>query len=807
MNRWDGSNGIDWDNRNHRDSTSRSDGNLTRNVDKRIFINATCYSDDIGTNGSAGSLTSGLFDKKPGAKLEEPTLDIHNSVIFINGRVLGSGGVGGYRTSGGKGSSDPGKHGGTGLKVKHTGSTTYVYVHKDGQLYGGGGGGESGAMGAPGSTGSCQESGRNYTTVSVCPVAPGGGFNLSGWGCPSGWNTASSGSGGICYSETDPVTGETTRAHSSQWWRCYQDYSVDYGSSSTPQQGIGGRGGNGKGLYQPTTTGQGGTSGTCPSCSQGSLSGGACGSDGAAGANGGEWGAAGSNTTGQTGDGGNGGSAVCGSPFVVMGDITTENIKGARDGECDGSAQVVEPDPRPNPPQIQITPLPTYVRFDDGANRGMVLHVTAPTGQKCNFRLRSVRRDSSSIADVPFSSVDIKDSTGTVVKTLTRGPEIIDCSLDDGDYTLDWNNLRHTNTTGNSQSGQNAAYNGDGSDGTRIAVGRVSADLLEIKLRDGSSPDDDAEITLLNSANAQAGLADSNWAKAYQTGIHGTASESNGWAQDLTSTEGLLYRAHNEYWHQVLREIGVSPSLTEIYINNFPAGWQTGDAVPSTVWQTQVYKFTLTTDSRAKKGSIKITPGNFDLKVMADNVAQIDWNSATYNKTNAVYTSDYRGHDGYDNHLIDGVEVEQQTAIIPVSMPSNSTTMEVTLTVRLRNNPNDQDGNPMGAPFDHTRNPLVVAFEVLDTNGTRIFDSLKLPGTEKFAPAKVGYNITGRFSTVYGNSADLDWASQISASTRNVTAPDLIELAPSVGASPVEYKLTAQGEGIDPTAEDTFTIR
>lgn len=807
MNRWDGSNGIDWDNRNHRDSTSRSDGNLTRNVDKRIFINATCYSDDIGTNGSAGSLTGGLFDKKPGAKLEEPTLDIHNSVIFINGRVLGSGGVGGYRTSGGKGSSDPGKHGGTGLKVKHTGSTTYVYVHKDGQLYGGGGGGESGAMGAPGSTGSCQESGRNYTTVSVCPVAPGGGFNLSGWGCPSGWNTDSSGSGGICYSETDPVTGETTRAHSSQWWRCYQDYSVDYGSSSTPQQGIGGRGGNGKGLYQPTTTGQGGTSGTCPSCSQGSLSGGACGSDGAAGANGGEWGAAGSSTTGQTGDGGNGGSAVCGSPFVVMGDITTENIKGARDGECDGTEQIVTPDPRPDPPQIQITPLPTYVRFDDGANRGMVLHVTAPTGQKCNFRLRSVRRDSSSIADVPFSSVDIKDSTGTVVKTLTRGPEIIDCSLDDGDYTLDWNNLRHTNTAGNSQSGQNAAYNGDGSDGTRIAVGRVSADLLEIKLRDGSSPDDDAEITLLNSANAQAGLADSNWAKAYQTGIHGTASESNGWAQDLTSTEGLLYRAHNEYWHQVLREIGVSPSLTEIYINNFPAGWQTGDAVPSTVWQTQVYKFTLTTDSRAKKGSIKITPGNFDLKVMADNVAQIDWNSATYNKTNAVYTSDYRGHDGYDNHLVDGVEVEQQTAIIPVSMPSNSTTMEVTLTVRLRNNPNDQDGNPMGAPFDHTRNPLVVAFEVLDTNGTRIFDSLKLPGTEKFAPAKVGYNITGRFSTVYGNSADLDWASQISAGTRNVTAPDLIELAPSVGASPVEYKLTAQGEGIDPTAEDTFTIR
>ena len=818
MNRWDGSNGIDWDNRNHRDSTSRSDGNLTRNVDKRIFINATCYSDDIGTDGSAGSLTNGLFDKKPGAKLEEPTLAIHNSVIFINGRVLGSGGVGGYRTSGAKGSSDPGKHGGTGLKVKHTGSTTFIYVHKDGQLYGGGGGGESGAMGAPGSNGSCVESGRNYTTVSICPVAPGGGFNLSGWGCPSGWATESSGSGGICYSETDPVTGETTRAHSTQWWRCYQDYSYSLGSGSGAAQGIGGRGGNGKGLYQAESAGQGGSPGSCPSCPQGgSLSGGACGSDGSKGGNGGGWGEAGQNTDGEgegsADNGGNGGPAICGSPFVVVGDITTENIKGARDGECDGTEQIVPPEPRPDPPTINLGPLPTYVRFDDGANRGMVLHVTAPTGQtpeaKCNFRLRSVKRDSSSIDDVPFSSVQIKDSTGAVRYTLDRGPEIIDCSLENGDYRLNWNNLRHTNTDGSTQSGENLPYNGDGStDGVTLELGRVSADLLEIKLKDGTSPDDDAEITLLNSANAQAGLADSNWVKAYQTGIHGTAAESNGWLGDLVTDEGKLYVAHNEYWHAFLREVGVTPSLTEIYINNYPAGWQTGDSVPSTVWQTQVYKFNLTTDSRAKKGSIKVTPGTFKLKVMADNVAQIDWNSATYNKTNAVYTSDYRGHDGFANHVVDGDVVENQVADIPVSFASGSTTMEITLTVRLRNNPNDQDGNPMGAPFDHTRNPLVVGFEILDTTGTRIFSSLDLPGTEKFRPAEVGYQITGRFSpNNYGNSADLDWVNQISPSTRNVVAPDLIELAPSVAVSPVEYKLTVNGEGVDPTATATFEIR
>ena len=72
----------------------------------------------------------------------------------------------------------------------------------------------------------------------------------------------------------------------------------------------------------------------------------------------------------------------------------------------------------------------------------------------------------------------------------------------------------------------------------------------------------------------------------------------------------------------------------------------------------------------------------------------------------------------------------------------------------------------------------------------------------------MGYQITGRFSpNNYGNSADLDWVNQISPSTRNVVAPDLIELAPSVAISPVEYKLTVNGEGVDPTATATFEIR
>merc|ERR1712093_688839 len=95
-------------------------------------------------------LVSGAFDKKAGARLVEPTLTVRNSIIFVNGRCFGSGGLGGYRTTGPKGSSDPGKHGGPGLKVKHTGSVTPIYVWKDAQIFGGGGGGESGEMGDPG---------------------------------------------------------------------------------------------------------------------------------------------------------------------------------------------------------------------------------------------------------------------------------------------------------------------------------------------------------------------------------------------------------------------------------------------------------------------------------------------------------------------------------------------------------------------------------------------------------------------------------------------------------------------------------
>ena len=41
---------------------------------------------------------------------------------------------------------------------------------------------------------------------------------------------------------------------------------------------------------------------------------------------------------------------------------------------------------------------------------------------------------------------------------------------------------------------------------------------------------------------------------------------------------------------------------------------------------------------------------------------------------------------------------------------------------------------------------------------------------------------------------------------RNVVAPDLIRLSPSNVGTPVEYTLTVQGEGVDPTATATFEI-
>ena len=792
MNRWNGSEGIDWDNRNHRDTTSRSDGNLIRNVDKRIFINATCYSDATGTGGTQGSLTSGSFDKTPGARLEEPTLSIRNSVIFVNGRVLGSGGVGGYRTSGPKGSSDPGKHGGTALKVKHTGSTTFVYVYKDAQLYGGGGGGESGAMGAPGSAGSCGESWTETMSNSFCPINSSGGYVLQG--CPPGWQSSGwSGGGDPCAfrTVTDPVTGETTTTvrATTVTVNCSRDRSADYGPSSTPQQGIGGAGGNGKGLYQPKSSGQGGTAGTCPSCTQGSLSGGSCGGNGSAGVDGGEWGQPGQNSDGTTGDGGNGGPAICGSPFVLMGDVNSSTVKGAKDGECNGTEQEIEPEPRPDPPQVTITPLPTYVRFKFD---GMKLLVTAPQGQTCDFRIRTVHRDSSSLDSIPFSSVAIMKD-GQTYGTISRGQASAQgFSLAAGVYNLYWTNLNHKNTNNNSNSGENAQYTGDGTgylDGTILDPTRVAGDKLEIKLKDGTSPEDDADITILNPSSY---ITPSTWVKCYQTGVHGTARAENNWAGDTTTPEGLLYPAHNQYWHRFMRELAVFPSITETFVGQ---------------WKTQDYKFKLTTSPRAAVGAIRITPGNFTLRMMSDNAGKLSWSSTTYNKVDACYTSDYRGHDGFENHLVDGVVVENHSAIIPVSMPANSTELEVTIRAEIYNNPNDANGDPMGLPNDHTRNPAGIAFELLDTTGNRIFDSMDLPGTERFRPAEVGWNITGRFSTVYGNSTPNDggWNNNIPIQ-RNVVAPDLIRLSPSNVGTPVEYTLTVQGEGVDPTATATFEI-
>jgi len=823
MNRWDGSNGIDWDNRNHRDSTSRSDGNLTRNVEKKIFINATCYSDDIGTNGNVGSLVSGAFDKKPGAQLNEPTLSIHNSIIFVNGRIFGSGGYGGYRSSGSEGTSDPGKHGGTALKVKHTGSTTFVFVYKDAEIYGGGGGGESGAMGKSGSAGSCGESWTEYSTSSFCPISPGGGFVLQG--CPSGWNSSGWSSGGspcAFRTVTDPVTGETTqtvRAYSVSV-SCSRDRSADYGSSTTPTPGIGGRGGNGKGYTQSRGNGEVGSQGNCPQCSAGDLSGGSCSTDGAQGGWGGDWGKPGEDTLGITGSGGNGGPAVCGSPFVLMGDINSTTVKGQKNGECDGTEQETPPIPKNDPPGITEFDYPTYARFSVD---GMKLLVTADpndSNSKCKFRLGTSHRDSESDAGVPFTSITIKDSQGNSKGTLSRGADrgilyFLDLELQYGVYEIHWNNVANSNTSTSGQTG----YSGNGSDGVTLNSDRISTDKLQIKLKDRTSPEDDAEITVMNPVDYS---GSSTWVRAYQTGRHGRSSAtfpsaaipwSGDMSEDPADGDAYLYPAHNRWWSNFMREFGVSPTVDQTLEYDPVTG--------NNQWHEETYNFTLTYAGRKSDSAIQISQSTTSLRLemQSDNKAEVYWTSDTWTNNGArvVWTSDYHGHwEGSENYEINGVAIENQIANIPITWPANSASMDIQLRVRLQNNPNDQDGNPMATGPDVTINPMGIAWELKE--GTKsLYNSTNLNGTGVFRPAQVGWKLTGAFSTLEASSTplDRDWNQRMPQGDdtkdfdqppRTVKGLDRIRLAPDHPVTPVSYTLKVNGKGTDEPAEETFEI-
>tara|TARA_B100001093_G_scaffold218486_1_gene209463 strand:+ start:2666 stop:5398 length:2733 start_codon:yes stop_codon:yes gene_type:complete len=775
MGRWSGSQGIDWDNRNHRDTTSRSDGNLIRNVAKAIFINGTCYSDSIGTNGSQGSLVSGEFDKLPGAGLVEPSLSVYNFLIYVNGEIYGSGGLGGYRSTGAQGTSDPGKHGGTALKIKHTGATTFVYIDSNGKIWGGGGGGESGGMGDPGAAGSCGESWTQTMTMSFCPIDSGGGYVLSS-GCPAGWDSSGwSGDSSPCAFRTDPVTGEQTVRAYSQSVTCSRDASADYGSSSTPVQGIGGAGGNGSGYNQSRTDGIDGTDGTAPSCSSGSLSGGRPAGDGGKGGDGGDWGRPGGNTDGKTGDAGNGGPAICGSPFLAQGTINGNTLKGKYDGECDGTNQTIQPLPNPNPPDVVITKYPSYARFN---YTGMKLMVTAPPNSNFTFRMKTVHFDRDSNFDnVPFSSVQIKDLNGQVEGTLERnldGSKVgeITLSLPHGEYILNWNNLNNTNTS----NGGNSGYSGDGSDGTFVNLGQISDDLLSMNLKDATSPDVDATIEILDSTSDV-----SSWVRSYVPNTHDTTLPDGSWE----------YIAVKQHWTQYMRDYAVYKSydFTE---------------APLDTYHQEVYTFTFSdagNQNRKPVGAIDITPGTFKLRMQSDNKARLYWNN-----TLQCETSEYGGVDNFSNDA-----GETHEADIDIQMPSGLTSVTVTVKAEVRNSSTDRLGTLM--PLNWQYNPAGIAWTLEDSTNTVICNSTMLPGTARLSPAEVSVKVDNTFAVVSGWSIPSDplWGNNVKDQRFN----NDIRLSPGKSildgngnpAHNIAYYVRATGQSNDPADEEVIFIK
>ena len=798
MGRWDGSKGIDWDNRNNKDTSSRSDGNLIRNVEKHMFINATCYSDDEGTNGNVGSLVSGAFDKKAGARLVEPTLTIRNSIIFVNGRCFGSGGLGGYRTTGPKGSSDPGKHGGPGLKVKHTGSVTPIYVWRDAEIFGGGGGGESGEMGDPGAAGVCREQYVENMEVSFCPINSSGGYVLQG--CPTGWTSSGwSGTAEPCMTEstTDPVTGEVTvrvRAYTQQV-TCSR-IVVNEGDQTDPTQGVGGRGGNGKGYNQARTDGEPGSKGINPACSFGELIGGWPAGDGTDGEDGGNWGVPGGNTRGTTGDGGNGGAAICGSPFKLKGPyINSNTVKGEYNGECDGSEQTIDPDPGEGDPTITVV-TPKYVRFH---REGMLLMVTAPPGEKVRFRFHNRNEDRSGWG-IPYRKMTV---AGHSIQRNHPGDVTDVIELADGMYPITWQDLNKTNMN---LSGT-GPYNGSGldADGNKVWINdsQMDNDLLSINLKDNTASGNDAQITILNPDDTV-----TDWVKSKNSVIHsGKYTDENG-------EEQWEYEALNSYWHTFLQDYGVYKSNADVLA-----------VTPSlTEYQQLTYTFQFRSGERGPAGSHRGPEGDYPILMMSDNAGQV-W----VNGERECHTSWYRGHDGEMNWTDPNYDyTEKHWGTVKVRYTGGIDTFTATVTARIKNSPYNMDCdvnqnppqlfNGNGAcpalPETWKKNPAGIAFAIYKPGqglgSTPIFNSFDhLPGksqANRFGPGKWSFQVGGGWANILGVSIPYDPSFYV---PNKATSGELTIKPTKYGSQHVEnvYTVTVAGKGGAETKQVRFTIK
>ena len=417
MGRFSGAAGIDWCDMgiNGRDSINSTTGNHPKNIQKHIYIKGVCYSSHSGTLGLMDDMGNGT-DKIPAARLipSEPNNNVvpaNNVRIYVENTasIYGSAGTGGYDNIGGYENgapkkSVPGKDGGTALKIQHTGeSKTDIFIQQTAKIWGGGGSGEQGEMGDLEGTswddmiGTC---GRTY------PASPSGTCGDDPT-CDVGDELIDTEEGAACpYDENDNPTGNAKTGTCEKLT-----------DSLPPQQGIGGKGGDGAGWGYAVypgggpQDGQSGSPGTippqlCPVCAPGTgfyKRDGKCSSPGGRGGDGGTWGSDGGSTgeddKAPLNDAGKGGAAICGlnpdtgaKNWEVGGYINDNTLKGKYTGDCVGGG--APPPDVPGAPNIAMDKSQHYVRFGDGGNgtqfgssEASHLIVTAPGNQKVTFGL------------------------------------------------------------------------------------------------------------------------------------------------------------------------------------------------------------------------------------------------------------------------------------------------------------------------------------------------------------------------------------------------------------------------------------
>ena len=264
------------------------DGNLDKNIPKRLVIDGTVYST---TNTSPALSISGNMQN----------LDVE---VSTSGAIYGEGGA-------------IDQNGGDALYIRNLRSSSPVDLYVYGKLWSGGGGGRGGNPGNSGSTLSCSQT--NYFNTSnpytggrnLHEASPGKTCRRVTGGNPTGgravWYSARQNSvRNRCRGGTrrgQGVASWSARGQSGAY-QCSPHWTItcqdtNYYNRSGGSGGNGGTGGLGQGFGRTKNNGNSGNNGNCNSCSGGGTS---CGNSGNPGSAGGDW--------GQAGNGGSAGAAI-----------------------------------------------------------------------------------------------------------------------------------------------------------------------------------------------------------------------------------------------------------------------------------------------------------------------------------------------------------------------------------------------------------------------------------------------------------------------------------------------------------------